>query len=309
MPIEFHITETEEPTKKLKLMLVGEEKTGKSRLAATGRKPILFHDFDNRAESLQGQKGVYVISYVEKQWPNQPDAAQKFLDILSRLEQSLDIHDLKDIIPACASVPKGTIVRTNVLDSVYTFGKAFNQFAIFGSKDLRREIKFSGYTVQLGSGWDAWNSEMIPVENNVLRLLALPTDTIVTIHEAMEETDDSSSDKKKFTGKIGVYPARYQRLIKYFNEIWRMELAQVVGPDNKSSYKPRVYPLPNYKFNAASTMFLDAVEEPNIENMLRKHEAELKKRGLLPAPKEPAKVLPIGNPQITNVSIVEKPKT
>jgi hypothetical protein len=294
MPIEFHIVESEEPTRKLKLAIVGEEKTGKSRLASTGRKNILFHDFDNRAESLQGQKGVYVISYVERQWPNQPDAAQKFLDVLGRLEASLDIHDLRDIIPAADSVPKGTIVRCNVIDSIYTMGKAFNQFAIFGSKDIRREIKFSGYTVLLGSGWDAWNSEMIPVENNILRLLALPCDTVITMHEAMEETDDSSSDKKKFTGKIGVYPARYQRLIKYFNEVWRMEQTQVVDPKtNKSTYFPRVYPLPNYKFNAASTMLLDAVEEPNIEAMLLKHERELAKRGLLPAPPQ-AKVLPIG---------------
>jgi hypothetical protein len=71
-----------------------------------------------------------------------------------------------------------------------------------------------------------------------------------------------------------------------------MEQTQVVDPKtNKSTYFPRVYPLPNYKFNAASTMLLDAVEEPNIEAMLLKHERELAKRGLLPAPQ--AKVLPI----------------
>lgn len=297
MPIEFHVTETEEPTKKLKLIIVGEEKTGKSRLAATGRKPILFHDFDNRAESLQGMKDVYVISYVEKQWPNQPDAAQKFLDVMGLLEKSLDIHDLAPLIPSAASVPKGTIVRTNVIDSIYTFGKAFNQFAVFGQKDIRREIKFASYTVLLGAGWDAWNCEMIPVENNTLRLMALPCDTIITMHEAMEETDDSDSTKKKYTGKLGVYPARYQRLIKYFNEVWRMENVQVVV-NGKSIYQPRVFPLPNYKFNAASTMLLEPVEEPNIFTMLQKHENELRKRGLLPAPKE-AKVLPIGNPQIT----------
>lgn len=301
MPIEFHIVETEEPTKKLKLVIVGEEKTGKSRLAATGRKNVLVHDFDNRAESLQGQKGVYVISYVEKQWPDQPDAAQKFLDVMGRIEKSLDIHDLGDIIPAARAVPKGTFIQTNVIDSIYTMGKAFNQFAIYGSKDIRREIKFAGYTVQLGSGWDAWNSEMIPVENNILRILALPCDTIITMHEAMEETDDSTSEKRKYTGKIGVYPARYQRLIKYFNEVWRTELSQVVGKDNKSVYLPRVYPLPNYKFNASSTMLLDAVEEPNIQAMMLKHEAALAKLGLLPAPQ--AKVLPIGNP-----STVTQPK-
>src|SRR5713101_1087880 len=59
----------EPPVSKLKLLIVGHEKNGKSRLAATGRKPILFHDFDDRAEALNGIPGVYVIPYPDPQWP------------------------------------------------------------------------------------------------------------------------------------------------------------------------------------------------------------------------------------------------
>jgi inosine/xanthosine triphosphate pyrophosphatase family protein len=256
----------EPPVAKLKLALIGKEKNGKSWLAASGRRPVLVHDFDNRAEALQGKPGVYVISYVEPQWPKQPEAAQKFLDILGKLEESLDLADLG------FKVPKGTFVRTNVVDSIQTFGKAFQGYALYGQKDIRREITFGGMKVFLPGGWDAWNAEMVPVENSVLRLLALPTDTTIILHETAEETPDSTSEKPKFTGRVGVFPVRYQRLIKYMNEVWRVKLTQAIDKNNKSAYLPKVYPLPTYEFDAASAMLVDGIEEPNILAMIAKHE-------------------------------------
>jgi hypothetical protein len=275
MPIELHVMADEPPVSKLKIMLVGREKNGKSWLAATGRPNVLVHDFDNRAEALQGKKGVYVISYVEPQWPRQPEAAQKFLDNLAKLEESLDLSDLG------FKCPKGTIVGTNVVDSIQTFGKAFQNYALFGQKDIRREITFAGQKIFLPGGWDAWNAEMIPVENSVLRLLALPTDTIVVLHETAEETPDSTSEKPKFTGRVGVFPVRYQRLIKYFNELWRVKLVQSVDGNNRLAFKPKVFPLPTYEFDCATAMLLDQQEEPSIVEMIAKHEQRLKQKGLL----------------------------
>jgi AAA domain len=281
MPIELRIMDQEPPVAKLKLALIGKEKNGKSRLASSGRKPVLVHDFDNRAEALQGIPGVYVISYVEPQWPKQPEAAQKFLDVLAMLESSLDLKKLG------FNCPPDTYVRTNVVDSIQTFGKAFQNYALYGQKDIRREISFGGLKVFLPGGWDAWNAEMVPVENSVLRMLALPSDTTIVLHEEPEEAPDSSSEKPKFTGRIGVYPARYHRLLKYFNEVWRVRLTQSVDKNNKSAYLPKVYPLPNYEFDAASALSLDSVEDPNIENMIAKHEQRAK--ALLPSG---AKALP-----------------
>jgi hypothetical protein len=275
MPTELRIMADEPPVAKLKIALVGKEKNGKSRLASTGRPNVLVHDFDNRAEALQGRKGVYVISYVEPQWPKQPEAAQKFLDNLTKLEDSLDLHDLG------FKCPKGTIIGTNVIDSIQTFGKAFQNYALYGQKDIRREITFGGMKVFLPGGWDAWNAEMVPVENSVLRTLALPTDTIIVLHETAEEAADSSSEKPRFTGRVGVFPVRYQRLIKYFNELWRVKLVQqTVG--GKLVYLPKVFPLPNYEFDCATAMLLDAEENPSIVEMIAKHEQRLKQNGLLP---------------------------
>src|SRR6267154_6750327 len=112
MAIELKNMAEEPPIKKVKLAIVGREKNGKSRLAATGRKPILFHDFDERAESLQGMDGVFVISYHDRSWPIQPESAQDFLTKISSMEESLDLSRLG------FKVPPGTLVKTNVIDSV-----------------------------------------------------------------------------------------------------------------------------------------------------------------------------------------------
>lgn len=284
MPIEFRNMKEEPPVSKLKLGIVGKEKHGKSQLAGTGRPMVLFHDFDNRAEALQGKPGVFVISYVEPQWPKQPEAAQLFLDIMAKLEETLDLFDLAEFLrkkfPKVPQIPKGTIIGTNVIDSIQTFGKAFQNYALFGQSSIRREISFAGatpYKVFLPGGWDAWNAEMQPVENMILRMLALPTDTILIFHETPEETPDSTSEKPKYTGRVSVFPVRYQRLIKYLNELWRVKLTQsVVPPSNKLLFTPKVYPFPNSEFDGASALLIDEIENPSIVEMIAKHEGKLK---------------------------------
>lgn len=279
MPVELRIMEKEPPLGKIKLCLVGAEQNGKSRLAATARKPVLFHDFDNKSESLRGLPGVFVITYVDPQWPTQPTASQDFLTRIGKLEETLDLHDHG------FDVPKGTIVRTNVIDSIQTLARSAKDYAMYNNKDLRREIAFGGHKVFFGAGWDAVNAETTEVEKFTLRLMALPTDTIITIHETSEQADDSTPEKKKFTGRIDVYPPRYRMLLKYFPEIWRVKLTQSVGANNQLAYKPKVYPLPTYEFDSGTTMLLDAMEEPNIEAMILKHEQRLRSSGAS-APKQ-----------------------
>lgn len=268
MPMEFCDMSQEPPSKKLKLALVGYEQNGKSRLASTARKPILFHDFDNKRESLAGIPDVYVISYVDPIWPAQPTASNDFLTIIGKLERSLDLHELG------FKCPPGTILKTNVIDSMQTLAKACNRYALHTNGDLRREINFGGHKVFINKGWDAVNAEMQEVENFTLRLLALPTDTIVIMHETEEEAADSTPEKKKFTGRVDVYPPRMRALLKYFPDVWRVKLTQV-AEGNKMAYLPRVFPKPNYEFDAGTPMLLDDVENPNIFEMLQKNEKRL----------------------------------
>jgi AAA domain-containing protein len=289
--MEYCNMEEQQEIGKMKLAIVGYEQNGKSRLAATARQPILFHDFDNKRESLRGLPGVFVISYIDPIWPNQPTAAQDFLTTIGKLEQSLDLADLG------FKVPKGTFVKTNVVDSMQTLGKNSQNYAMHNSPGLRREITFGGHKVFIPAGWDAVNAEMKEVENFVLRLMALPCDTIVVLHETSEEADGSTTEKRIYTGRADVYPPRYRMMLKYFPEVWRVKLTQIVA-DNKVVFLPRVYPLPNSEFDSGTTMFLDPIEEPNITMMLKKHELRSKQASAALAAKS--------SPALPQISIAAK---
>lgn len=257
----------EKPSTKLKLVEVGAEKNGKSRLAATGRKPILFHDHDNRSEAIAGIKDVYSLSYSDPGWPKQPEALVEMQTVVSKMEDSLELNTIHEKFK---DVPKGTIIRTNVVDSVQTLAIAASKYCLYNSSDIRRELTIGPMKIQIPRNFDAWNAEMTAVENIILRLIALPCDTIVILHETLEEAENSTAEKPIYTGRIGVYPARYRRLLKYFNEVWRVKLTQVIGKDNKPAYVPRVYPLPTYEFDAATALALNPVEDPDISKMLTK---------------------------------------
>ena len=62
---------------------------------------------------------------------------------------------------------------------------------------------------------------------------------IAILHECMEEDERSTQENPIYTGKIEVYPRRYNSLLMYFNEVWRLrrETGRVpiiqVDPDNK----------------------------------------------------------------------------
>src|SRR5947199_1415748 len=88
MPTELADMSVEAPFHKIKLAIVGKEKAGKSRLAATGRKNVLFLDHDNRRESVAGIPGVYAISFIDNSWPKQPEVYNETLDLLTLMEQS-----------------------------------------------------------------------------------------------------------------------------------------------------------------------------------------------------------------------------
>lgn len=257
MPIETTSMEKASSFEKLKLMEVGPEKGGKSRLAATARKPILVHDFDQRKEALAGMPGVYVITYRDPVWPNQPTAFNDHLGILAKLESGCTLKDIDSNWPA--EKPK-----TNVEDSIATMAKAAMNYSLYTSKDLRREINIGGMKFFTPYSYDGWGAEMNMVESAVLRLLAMPSDTIAVLHETAEEAPDSTEEKPKFTGRLAVFPARYKILLKYFNEVWRI---------TRLGDKVTVQIMPDYMFgNAASNLKLmpQDVDQPNIEYLIQK---------------------------------------
>ncbi len=270
MPTEFADMSIEAPFHKIKLAIVGKEKAGKSRLAATGRKNVLFLDFDNRRESVAGIPGVYAISFRDNQWPNQPSVYNETLDLLTQMEQSALKNEgrvfLRDLgfspTPNVAPTADAT-VGTIVCDSTQSFAKSVMSYALYTNKDIRYEVSLGQIKIHSPKSFTAWNSEMSMVEQALLRMFALPCDVIWTFHESPEEAPGSTEESPQYTGRIEVFPVRYKRLIKYFNDCWHVE--------RDSAAPPRVTTVPTFAFTAATVLNIDPVEQPDISAIIAKH--------------------------------------
>ena len=261
--IQAQAMETATAFDRLLLILCGAEKSGKSRVAATARKPVLFFDFDKRAQALAGIKDVYTMTFLDEQWPVQPTGYPDLLTTLTRIEQGATI---KDLIPGSTDTRKP---RTLVFDSLASLGKSANQYALYSNKTLRREIAVGGHTIFMTNGWDSWNAETESVFAAVMRGMAMvDKDIILIFHESAEETPDSTSEKPKFTGKKTLYPHRYGIFNKYFNEVWRVSR---MGPI------PQIQVVPDYTFSASSNLDFSKIKPeqlnpptgPNISDLIR----------------------------------------
>lgn len=267
-PPEIKDLETIEPFSRLQLLEIGKEKSGKSWCAATAPKPVLFFDFDLRADSLGKKPGVFALTFRDPAPHLQPYAFNQLLDVLTKLEQECDLRDL-----GFTRVDKGVKPATIVDDSISTIARSASRYALYSNSDIRRRLSFGNWTVDFAKNFDAWNAEMSTVESLVLRQLALPFHFIATIHESEEETEDSTVDKKKFTGKIGPFPARYQLLFKYFNDIWHFDNAPSLTTPGSSIYESRTQVKPDFRCPWAVTTLRVAGQfvKPNIEALINEH--------------------------------------
>jgi len=236
---------------KLILALVGPEKGGKSRLAATARKPVLFLDYDYRKAAIAGLPGVYAISedLQDPAWPAMPTAYQKTLNILSEIEQKKILLD-------------GVTPKTLVFDSIQTFARRAQAYSLYTTPDIRRTISVAGQQFFVPKNFDAWNAEMCLIEGAVTRAIAIPgLDVIVILHETAEEAPESTQERPSYTGKISVYPPRYRLLLKYVNEVWRV---------TREAKVPEVQVVPNYKFTAATNLPIESLDGLDIEKSIAK---------------------------------------
>ncbi len=272
--IEATSLEERKPFDRLLAAIVGVEKSGKSRLAATAEAPVLIHDFDGRADALAGKKGVYALTYRDVGGVNQPSAFTDFLSILAQLENSKDLSKIIiNGLPAF-NCPPETMVKTNVLDSIQWMAKSAMRYNLYAGSQIKgftRNMTIGNLTVRFPGGFDSWNAEMAALEECILRVFALKTHTLVTLHEQAEEAPGSTAEKPVFTGRVNIFPARYQRLLGLFNEVWRV--SRGVSTDGKASGSvPVVKTAPTYDFAyGASAMLLDAEEYPDISRMIEKH--------------------------------------
>jgi len=265
--IELNDLADQQPYEKLQLLEIGKEKSGKSWCAATAPKPILIFDFDLRAKALSGRNGVYAVTLRDPAPHMQPTAFNEMLSVITQLEQGADLRAL-----GFTKAPPGLKPVTIVTDSITTMARSASRYALYTNTDIRRRLSFGSWSVDFAKNFDAWNAEMTTIESVILRLLALPTHLIATLHEEEEKSEDSTPDKKKFTGQIGPFPARYSLLFKYFNDVWHFDNAPSMSNPSSTVYESRAQCRPDYRCPwAVTTLDLDQFEKPNIEQMLSKH--------------------------------------
>lgn len=261
--IELVDMESATPFDRLRLVLVGREGVGKSRLAATGRKGILTFDWDGRRESIAGMPGVKAATLIDPGNVNvQPTAFNDGVTLLTKLEASRTFSGI-----GFKKVPEGQdSIKTVVMDSVFSMAKAARAFSMYTTQDLARSLKIGSMLVRLPSGWDSWNAEVALVTQFIERLLAIKgMDVILIFHEDDEEAPGSSAEKRSYTGRYEVYPARYSNVLKYFNETWRLTRTAVGAPQIQKE--------PNFQFQAKSN-FGDIPVKPNISEMIEAYLAK-----------------------------------
>lgn len=267
MATEIASMEKAQPFETLKLVLAGRQKSWKSLTAATGRKPVLFFDFDLRREALAGKPGVHVVTFRE---PGEafklPEAYENLIDVLTLLEE----HECR-LKPLGFDVPDDLRVKTIVIDSISTLGRAAMKFALYGTPEIRRTINVGGKRdFNIPMNFDAWAAEMDMVIEIVLRTMGLGVDTTIVLHLADEEAPESTIKDKLYTGRKVVFPVRYRHLLTYFNEVWMMKL--IPDPDGGRSWVGCAQTRPDYLFDSATAMLLDHDEvRPNIEALIQKH--------------------------------------
>ncbi|HTS09794.1 MAG TPA: AAA family ATPase [Candidatus Eisenbacteria bacterium] len=273
-----HLLQAESPTNELAMLLVGDYKSGKSYLAATAPGNILFLEMDRRLKALATHpnvKNIYGLEFSDNlNAPSNvtPTAFNEMLDIINKLEASPRLQDLHSVFKDCGD----KLIDTIVFDSVQSIADAARRYVMFSAPDVAKTFVMGQKAYRVAKTFHAWGGEMEMVTGAILQARALlhcktclksvthrkgPDNIAVTthtdpkindhppvpramnviaiLHECMEEDERSTQENPIYTGKIEVYPRRYNSLLMYFNEVWRLrrESGRVptiqVDPDNK----------------------------------------------------------------------------
>jgi len=257
--------QTTPPFDRLFLLLVGPEGVGKSWLSCTGRPSTFFFDFDGKLKGLAGKPNVYGVSYRDPNKPSiQPSAISDALADLSKIELDRSLSKFGfQLAPG-----QEDKIKTVVVDSTYTLGKACRDYALYSTSDIARTINVPNMQVRVPNSFDGWNAEMAMVESFVLRCMAIPdVDVIVTVHETQAKDPlTSTPGQVRRSSKVSIFPERHNGIVKYFNEIWRMSRV--------ADGAPLIKFVPDPNFVSRSNLDTAALTAggPNIAAMIREHQ-------------------------------------
>jgi hypothetical protein len=237
----------------LKIALIGKPGVGKSWLAATAPKPILYNDFDARKASLAGKSGLFI----------------KTITSMTEIETQLSVLKADKI-----KIKQGQNLwfpATVVFDSVTYMHRAMEEEIFRQDSKLARQIKVgNNIYMKLRNSWDTINGVQRYIEYLIAEYSTLGVNIIFVFHEKAEKDyTESKPDAAAFTDQVTVDPQYLSKSLSLFNEKYRIRVSVVAG---KISYL--VDCQPNREFNSNTTMLLDPIEEPDLMKMIEKHKAK-----------------------------------
>jgi AAA domain len=250
-------------TGRLKIAILGLPKSGKSWFAATAPGPIMYYDFDDRAISLAGKPNIFVKTLQDK--------SQKNPTAMKELEKDLSNFQYRKL--------KGLPVPTTfVLDTATYLKKAMENECFAQDANLARKIKTgAGPTdyIMVGKSYDVINAVQGYFQYLIAEFSSLGN-LIVIFHERDEKDKEKSTPEKvAYTGKVTADPQYLANSLTLFNEVFRIEATGTVG---NAGTKYTVTCKTNFEVNASTTLLIDAVEPPNLMDMIAKHKANLAKQ-------------------------------
>jgi len=234
---------------RIKAAIVGEPKSGKSKLIAdTARKPLFHCDFDDRQESIAGAKDTVIKQYLD------PDAMTP--NGWNTLEGDIATFEW---MKKEGKLP----FKSFALDSM-TFLRQLAENQMMKDTNMFRAYKVGNLKYPIAQGWDAVVEVQKMLQTLLARLFALDIDVYVTFH-IKNEKDKQKSTKEEtvYTDKLTVDPQNLAMLLPKFNETWRTFI------DTDGSFK--VQTKQDWRFNAATALHISGIENPNIEEMIEKH--------------------------------------
>lgn len=237
-----------------KIAILGRPKVGKSRFAVTMPGSKLVFDFDGRAISIQGTPDTLVKTLKDTQ--SNPTAVDEIETILS----SLKFRKLKGL----------PIPENYIFDTISNFIENGIKYAYIKTnpKDGRGIRLGSSLSIQIGISFDRINVTTRFLDYLLTEFSALGN-VIFVFHERDEKDKDKSSGMDiKYTGLVTVEPQFASNILTFFNEVFRMQVTGSGVANTPAKYE--VYTKPNNEVTASTTLLVDAVEIPNLADMIAK---------------------------------------
>ncbi len=241
-----------------KISIQGRPKTGKSKFAVTMPGSKMVYDFDDRAISIQGTPDTMIRTL--KDTLNNPTAVAQI---------ETDLSNFKYRVKQGKPIPE-----TFIFDTISNFIDNGIKFAYLkeNPKDGRALRLAGALNIQVGISFDRINTTVRYLDYLLTEFAALGN-VIFVFHERDEKDKAESKPlEPRYTGLVTIEPQFCANILTFFNEVFRMEVIGSGVANTPAKYL--VSCKPNNEVTASTTLLVDAVELPNLADMIAKSKAK-----------------------------------